>query len=65
MILPTLYQVFIKAQIGSDERIKNVLGARLWTATKIWLALIAVEFLYGVFVELIIPSVQHTIGRSG
>lgn len=64
MILPTLYQVFIRAQIGSDERIKNVLGARLWAATKIWLGLLAVEFLYGVFVELIIPSIQHTIGRS-
>jgi hypothetical protein len=63
-ILPALYKVFIKSQIGSDERIKNVLGARFWTATKIWLALIAIEIFLGVFVELIIPSVQHVIGRS-
>jgi hypothetical protein len=64
MILPTLYRVFIKAQIGSDERIKKILGARLWASTKIWLGLMAVELVLGVLVELIIPSIQHTIGRS-
>jgi hypothetical protein len=64
MMLPRLYYVFIKAQIGSDERIKSVLGSRLWVATKIWLGLIAVEFLYGLLINLIVPSLQHTIGRT-
>jgi hypothetical protein len=64
MMLPTLYRVFIKAQIGSDQRIKNILVTRAWAATKIWLGLIAVEFIYGVFINLILPSIQHTIGRA-
>jgi hypothetical protein len=63
MMLPTLYQVFIKAQIGSDERIKHTLGARVWAASKIWLGVIGAEFLCGLFINLIIPSVQHTIGK--
>lgn len=62
-MVPILYKVFVKSQIGSDKRIKEYLLPKFWESTKLWLGIMALEILLGTFVELIIPSLQHTIGK--
>lgn len=62
-MIPLLYNIFIRLQIGSDKRILEYLLPQLKAATILWVEILALEFLYGIFVELIIPSIQHTIGK--
>jgi hypothetical protein len=64
VIMPTAYSVFVKSKIGSDQRIKDVLGAGLWRATKIWFAAIAFALVFGVFTNIIAPSAQHLFKRE-
>ena len=64
MLMPTIYTVFVKSRIASDKRIKDILGRRLWSATKIWFAAIALVLLIGVVVNFITPGAQHLFKRE-
>ncbi len=64
MMMPTVYSVFVKLKIGSDQRIKDILGRRLWSATKLWFAAIAFALLFGLLTELMVPTAQHLFKRE-
>ncbi len=64
VVMPSAYSIFVKSKIGSDKRIKDILIARLWKATKIWFATVAVALIFGVLTNLIAPSAQHLFKRE-
>jgi hypothetical protein len=63
IMLPALYKVLVTRQIGPGERINNVLGVKLWLALKMSMGFFAVEIVVGLLINLVVPSVQHLIGK--
>ncbi len=62
-IVPTLYKIFVKSQLGSDQRIKELLLVQFKSSTKIWIAFIVIEILIALFTNIIVPSIQDMLGK--
>lgn len=63
-VIPILYKVFVKSQIGSDQRIKELLLAQFKSSTKIWVVFIGLQILIALFTNIIVPSIQNILGKS-
>jgi hypothetical protein len=58
-VMPTMYSVLVKWKIGSDQRIRDLVRPRVWSATKLWFAVSVVTVLLGVLTNLVAPAVRH------
>lgn len=65
MVMPTMHSVLWRWEIGSDQRIRDLVRPRLWKATKMWFAVIVVALLLGVLTNLVAPAVKHLFENRG
>lgn len=59
IIIRTLYSVLIRANVQSDQWIKDKLMPKLWTVTKWWAGAIVFAVILGVIVNIISPRFEH------
>jgi hypothetical protein len=59
IIVRTLYSVLIRANVQSDQWIKDKLMPKLWAITKWWAVVIVLGLILGVFQEVISPRFEH------
>jgi hypothetical protein len=60
-VLPVLYKTLVKSQIGSDQRIKDIVSQSLLSTLKIWGGGMVTIILMGIVTELIAPAAQHIL----
>lgn len=63
-VIPESYRIFVRSQIASDKRIKDILGAKLRRAAVWWFLSLVCAIAVNVYSNIISPGMQHLLKRE-